>query len=983
VEVAENVSAQIRDGQEQEMEGLTRLIDSLPLAPHNGPRLRRVQHLPKRLIALTVATLTLLMTSLPQALAADINNGALSGALGNADSALLAQILPGAKPVPSTPPLPPAGSLKAQLTTLRAAVKTQQVSFKVTGDGVTTSKIHLQLTNNTSTALRLVVPQNEVFRANSANFQTMMITKDALVTLKPNASAEVILDTVCASTKNMAPPPAAGVSFEVGAYPDQSTWQKMSRILAAAKDLDKTGAFANVPLTENRLQTLTQYAIWKFLGLTTGEPKDQLNREVIFGVWTTELNEQVKHNPQLSAALKQKGQLSGEGTIILDKKEKERLDSRIDLILQATDLTLHRADDANLPGVAGLPSDSTWGNLDQVGVRAFEKGDYTEAQELLEGAVKEAEKFGDMDARLGTSLLNLSHCLIEEGLSSDALPQLQRALTIREKASGKESIDYAAVANTLGVAFFLLNKAVDAEQYLQAALNIRQQKLGQDHPEVAESLIDLGKLYCNVGKLDDAERMLKQALAIRYKLLGSESTAVADVNVDLADVYKKSGKFGQAEKMYMKALAIDNKALGQDNAYNATILASLAEVYKGLGKEKDAQLCTTSSDAIKQKVLGANVKLLALLPSNSDTITRVQSYATANVSLEASMKEIAGAVDPKLLAAAEADKKAKGSRAIKDKWALVIGISKYQDSSINLHCSANDARDFANFLVKDAHFAPDHVRILTDEKATKRGIEEAFGDKWLPRVAGPDDLVVFYFSGHGSPAQADAAGINYLVAYDTDKNSLFSTGISLQAFTKTLKSRVQSDRILLVMDACHSGAATEAETGAKGLFRVNNFSVDEIVQGSGQFVICSSQPSQSSWESKKYPNGVFTHYLIEGLKSQQKLGPACEYMKDKVQREVLADRGVLQDPVVGSNWYGEDLVVSAKPANPVPGLPEDQAQAAPTATAADASKAAKGAGTGKPGPTPGKGTTTTASKSAGISKSGSGTVSTVKKTAGH
>ncbi|HEY9756595.1 MAG TPA: tetratricopeptide repeat protein [Oculatellaceae cyanobacterium] len=980
--MAENVSAQIRDG--QEMEGLIRLIDSLPLAPHNVPRLLHRPQLPKKLLAVTLAAVSLLMTILPSALANDLNSGVFNSFASEANAPLIAQVLPGAKPLPSSPPLTPAGSLKAQLTTLRAAVKSQQVSFKITGDGVTTAKIHLQLTNNTTSALRLVVPQNEVFRANSANFQTMMVTRDALITLKPNASIDVMLDTICASTKNMMPPPSSGVSFEVGAYPDQNTWQKMSRILAAAKDLDKTGAFASVPLTENRLQTLTQYAIWKFLGLTTGDPKDQLNRETIFGVWTTELNEQVKHNPQLSAALKQKGQLGADGTIILDKKEKDRLDSRIDLILQATDLTLRRSDEPNLPGIAGLPSDSTWGNLDQVGVRAFEKGDYTEAQELLEGAVKEAEKFGDLDARLATSLLNLSRCLIEEGLSSDALPQLQRALTIREKSGGKDSIDYAAVANTLGVAFFLLNKAVDAEQFLQTALNIRQQKLGQDHPEVAESLIDLGKLYCNIGKLDDAEHMLKQALAIRYKLLGGESTAVADVNVDLADVYKKSGKFGQAEKMYMKALAIDNKALGQDNAYNATILASLADVYKGLGKDKDAQLCTASSDAIKQKVLGANVKLLALLPSNSDTITRVQTYATANVSMEASMKEIASSVDPKLLAAAEAEKKAKGSRAIKDKWALVIGISKYQDSSINLHCSANDARDFANFLIKDANFAPDHVRVLTDDKATKRGIEEAFGDKWLPRVAGPDDLVVFYFSGHGSPAQADAAGINYLVAYDTDKNSLFSTGISLQAFTKTLKSRVQSDRILLVMDACHSGAATEAESGAKGLFRVNNFSVDEIVQGSGQFVICSSQPNQSSWESKKYPNGVFTHYLIEGLKSQKKLGPACEYMKDKVQREVLADRGVLQDPVVGSNWYGEDLIVSAQPSSPVPGLPEDKPQTTPST--ADASKAAKGAG-GSNGaasggkPAAGKGTTT-ASKSAGSSKL-TGTTSGVKKGAGH
>ena len=258
---------------------------------------------------------------------------------------------------------------------------------------------------------------------------------------------------------------------------------------------------------------------------------------------------------------------------------------------------------------------------------------------------------------------------------------------------------------------------------------------------------------------------------------------------------------------------------------------------------------------------------------------------------------------------------------MRDKWALVIGISNYHDSSINLKYPAKDAKDFRDFLVNTAHFAPDHVRLLTDEKATRNNIQDCYGDKWLPRVAAPDDLVVLYFSGHGSPSQMDTGGINYLIAYDTEPDHLYSTGIKIQDFTEQIKQRVHTDRMLLVMDACHSGAA---ESGAKGLFRAKNVSVDEIVQGSGQFVICSSQPNQVSWESKKYPNSVFTHYLIEGLKEKTKLGDACTYMKDKVQQEVLRDRGELQDPVVGSHWEGDDLVVSVAPAAPTPGLPEDK-----------------------------------------------------------
>src|ERR1700677_379736 len=50
------------------------------------------------------------------------------------------------------------------------------------------------------------------------------------------------------------------------------------------------------------------------------------------------------------------------------------------------------------------------------------------------------------------------------------------------------------------------------------------------------------------------------------------------------------------------------------------------------------------------------------------------------------------------------------NRPIADKWALVIGVSKFQDPTIpQLRFAAKDAQDFANFLVKEQNFAPDHV----------------------------------------------------------------------------------------------------------------------------------------------------------------------------------------------------------------------------------------------------------------------------------
>ncbi len=376
----------------------------------------------------------------------------------------------------------------------------------------------------------------------------------------------------------------------------------------------------------------------------------------------------------------------------------------------------------------------------------------------------------------------------------------------------------------------------------------------------------------------------------------------------------------QAEKLYLRALAVDRKALSTNNVYLATILDGLVAVYTAAHKENDAKQFALTAQTIREKALGKNAELIASLPPDYQFLSRVQNYASGAESIAASVKEVQSGADPKLLAAAEAQRNAKANRPVKDKWALVIGISKYQDQGINLKYSAKDARDFYNYLIKEAHFQPDHIRLLLDEQATRENILACLGDKWLPRVAGPDDLVVFYFSGHGSPSKADLEGNNYLIAYNTDKDSLYATGIRIQDFTDMIKERVHSDRMVLCMDACHSGAA---EPGSKSVYRVSNFSVDQIVQGCGQFVVCSSQPNQVSWESKEYPNGVFTHYLLEGLRKNAKLGDACDYMKEMVQREVLKDRGELQTPVIGSHWQGEAVVLAVPPSSPSPGIPDD------------------------------------------------------------
>lgn len=257
----------------------------------------------------------------------------------------------------------------------------------------------------------------------------------------------------------------------------------------------------------------------------------------------------------------------------------------------------------------------------------------------------------------------------------------------------------------------------------------------------------------------------------------------------------------------------------------------------------------------------------------------------------------------------------KPSRPIRDKWAVVIGIDSFKDPRIpKLRFSSKDAKDFAKFLVEKGEFSKDHVIVLLNENATRNNIYSALGDTWLPRHVLADDLVLIYASTHGSPKELDVGGDNFLIAYDTIQDELFTTGIKLQDLAPTVKQRTQCDRLVFILDACNSGAA---ETGGKGLYRSTNFDVGSLA-GQGQIIISSSDANQRSWESKRYDNGVFTRNLMNALEEQKasNLDQAFDKLKDGVQQEVRFDRKAFQTPIMRSKWEGDPLIITAKPVAP-------------------------------------------------------------------
>ncbi len=137
---------------------------------------------------------------------------------------------------------------------------------------------------------------------------------------------------------------------------------------------------------------------------------------------------------------------------------------------------------------------SLWQTYMCAGAKAYQQGNYPEAEKQFAAALKKAEVFEPQDPRLATSLDSLGEVYLHQRRYAEAEPLHKRALAIREKALGPEHPDFAESLNNLAELYHDQGRYADAEPLYQRALAIREKALGPEHPSVATSLNNLAAL---------------------------------------------------------------------------------------------------------------------------------------------------------------------------------------------------------------------------------------------------------------------------------------------------------------------------------------------------------------------------------------------------------------------------------------------------------------------------------------------------------
>ncbi len=141
--------------------------------------------------------------------------------------------------------------------------------------------------------------------------------------------------------------------------------------------------------------------------------------------------------------------------------------------------------------------------------------------------------------------------------------------------------------------------------------------------------------------------------------------------------------------------------------------------------------------------------------------------------------------------------------------ALLVGINRYILPGCDLQGCVNDVTNTRDVLLKYFGFSVEDVRLLVDQRATRKEILERL--EWLVRDAAAGDRLVFHFSGHGSQVR-DRDGDELkdhldevICPHDMDWDGNYISDDDLRG----LFSKVPEGALLeVILDCCHSGTGT-------------------------------------------------------------------------------------------------------------------------------------------------------------------------------
>ena len=253
-----------------------------------------------------------------------------------------------------------------------------------------------------------------------------------------------------------------------------------------------------------------------------------------------------------------------------------------------------------------------------------------------------------------------------------------------------------------------------------------------------------------------------------------------------------------------------------------------------------------------------------------------------------------------------------------NRWAIIVGISEYEDARLNLTWANRDAQKLYELIQTPAGggFEPERIELLIDGKATTAAVTRALRS-FLKKPA-REDVVLLYFACHGTP-DLDRPSITYLLTHDTDPDDVSGTALPMREIDISLRENLLAEKVVIIADTCHSasiGNAGGRRDAGNDAGAINAYLEKVSEARDGVALLTSAESNETAREGTQWGkgHGVFTYFLLRGLQGEAdgygrpkdgvvSVGELFDYVRDNVKR-ATDDQ---QHPAIGTTPFDRNL----------------------------------------------------------------------------
>jgi uncharacterized caspase-like protein len=246
------------------------------------------------------------------------------------------------------------------------------------------------------------------------------------------------------------------------------------------------------------------------------------------------------------------------------------------------------------------------------------------------------------------------------------------------------------------------------------------------------------------------------------------------------------------------------------------------------------------------------------------------------------------------------------------KRAVLIGVNHYYlDGAIgNLKYCVNDVKELDSILSNELRGGFSTVPLCSGEQDSRSAPNRSnilALVKLLATNSEENDTILVYFAGHGF----NQAGKNYILPADARIDVIVDTAIRIK-WIKDILSESLAKKKMFVIDACHAGA----KIGRASVTMTRSFEEELYRQSEGFAILASCAREQVSYDYDEKNHGVFSYFLLEGLRGAADgdrdgiitVPDVNKYVASKIREWCMRNR-LQQNPTLSYKVAGDFIMV--------------------------------------------------------------------------